>query len=141
MVGDVEQQGQADAVGARGIERRGEFAQGWRFLAGHGDRGQAFEPQTAIGAIDAQAEIGMALQFQQRIGRGLACGRVEPGERLAEDRQLARQQLPVQFDEMRFGGAIEDDPGDQRDGGGDRGEQQAQARGEGRLHGSRSSST
>ncbi|MDT4888517.1 hypothetical protein FQZ97_1250770 [compost metagenome] len=85
----------------------------------------------------------MALQFAAQLGlagRNL-CGIRYACQGFLEELQLAGHELLVEFGEMRFAGAVEDDPGDQRYRGGAGGEQQAQARGEGRLHASRSSST
>ncbi|MCY1455424.1 hypothetical protein D9M71_725590 [compost metagenome] len=85
----------------------------------------------------------MALQFAAQFGlTGWdLCGIRYACQGFLEELQLAGHELLVEFGEMRFAGAVEDDPGDQRYRGGAGGEQQAQARGEGRLHASRSSST
>ncbi len=87
----------------------------------------------------------MALQFAAQFGvvGGELFSTADTIQYVAEDRQLAAQQLLVQFDEVCLAGAAENEAGQQRHGGGAGGEQQAQAQAEGEAgtHASRSSST
>ena len=147
MVGDVQAQLQPWRVRTRGLQRGFEAAPGDVAVAVVGGAGhcQAVEPGFAVGADDAQGEVGVALEFRAQLvfmGRQVA-GLAGGAEDAAEHLGLAVQQLAVELDEVGFAGAVEEHAGDQRDGGGAGGEQQAEAGAEGQAahQASRASST
>ncbi|MNR04796.1 hypothetical protein D3C85_1207860 [compost metagenome] len=154
VVSDVQQQGQAHRILFAGLQRRVEAAvvstvdmQGADARVGGRDRqvGLAVEPELAVAAADAQGQVGLVAQLGLQGGQALRqCATVvDTFQQLAQYRQLAGEQLLVQFDEVGFAGTAEQYAGQQRDDSGAGGEQQGQAAAQGQAthQAPRSSST
>ncbi len=108
-----------------GLQRGAEFAVGGQ--AGMRRLRQALEPEAAIRAVQAQAEVGMACQFAQqfRFAAAHLLFRAEAAQLIAKHRELGGHRHMVELDEMLVDGPAEDQSGDQRDRRRAGGEQQA----------------
>jgi hypothetical protein len=144
---DVEDHGESRRSVVAGLQRGAEFAVGGQ--AGMRRLRQALEPEVAIRAVQAQAEVGMACQFAQqfRFAAAHLLFRAEAAQLIAKHRELGGHRHMVELDEMLVDGPAEDQSGDQRDRRRAGGEHQAQADAEGHpraepgAHSSRSSRT
>lgn len=95
-----------------GLQRGAEFAVGGQ--TGMRRLRQALEPEVAIRAVQAQAEVGVACQFAQqfRFAAAHLLFRAEAAQFVAKHRELGGHRQVVEFDEMLVDGPAEDQSGD-----------------------------